>query len=120
MDKIVRKDISEMKEFKKYGDTFKQIRNNPETGWWLYERTTHYELVKGKPYFNPNGEKVLVYPSEGDWGKNAYTVPKCWWADKVIDFILCRKTISPQELYEFKKTLKHPSHSENIKEIREF
>lgn len=117
---IIRKDIKDLKEFKKYGDTFKQIRNNPETGWWLYERPTHYEVVKGKRYKNPDGEVVLIYPSEGDWGTYGYTIPKCWWADEVIDFLMERKSTSAQELYEFKKTLKNAPISPTIKEIREF
>ena len=123
---IVRKDIKDLKEFKKYGDTFKQIRNNPETGWWLYERTPkdggrkHYEVVKGKKYKNPKGEIVLVYPGENDWGTYGYTIPDCWWAEKTIDFIMNRKSTSAQELYEFKKTLKYASISPKVKEIREF
>ena len=117
---IERKDISELKEFKKYGDTFRQIRNNAETGWWLYERATHYEVVKGRKHKNASGEVVYVYPSESEWGQNGYTIPKCWWAEKTIDFILGKKIITPQELYEFKKTLKYAPISSTVKEIREF
>lgn len=120
MEKIFRKDISEMKTFTKYGDVFTQVRNNPDTGWWLYERPTHYEVVKGKKYKNPDGEIVYVYPSENDWGVYGYTIPKCWWAEKTIDFLIGRKTTSAQELYEFKKTLKNTSISPTIQEIREF
>ena len=120
MDKIFRKDISEMKTFKKYGEVFTQIKNNPETGWWLYERPTHYEVVKGKPYTNPSGEKVFVYPSDNDWGIYGYTIPKCWWAQETIDFIMGRKSTSAQELHDFKKTLKSPLLSPTIREIREF
>ena len=120
MEKIFRKDISEIKTFKKYGEVFTQIKNNPETGWWLYDRGDCYEVVKGKPKKNPNGEIVLVYPSDSDWGKYGYTVPKCWWAQETIDFIMGRKSTSAQELYEFKKTLKYAPISPNIKEIREF
>lgn len=120
MKKIVGRDISELKEFTKYGDTFKQIRNNPETGWWLYERETHYEVVKGKRYINPTGEVVYLYPSDCDWGNLGYTIPKCWWAEKVIEFLMGRKTTSAQELYEFKKTLRNPVSSPKEREIRQF
>lgn len=126
MEKPFRKDISELKEFKKYGDTFRQVRNNPDTGWWLYERTNeeyktkHYEVVKGKKYVNPDNSVVYVYPSENDWGQYGYTIPKSWWAQKTIDFIMGRKTISAQEMYEFKKTLKKPVSSYTMSEIREF
>lgn len=115
-----RKDISELKEFRKYGDTFKQIKNNPETGWWLYERETHYEVVKGKKYVNPDNSVVYVYPSENDWGVYGYTIPKCWWAEKTINFIMGRKTTSAQEMYEFKKALKKPVSSHTKSEIRQF
>ena len=125
MEKIFRKDISEVKTFTKYDDTLTQIKNNPETGWWLYERVSNYgiklyEVVKGKKYTNPDGSVVYVYPSESDWGQYGYIIPKCWWAQEAIDFIMSRKTISAEELYEFKKTLKHDPISSNIKEIREF
>lgn len=118
--KIFKKDISELKEFKKYGDTFKQIRNNPQTGWWLYERETHYEVVKGKKYVNPDGSVVLGYPSESDWGVYGYTIPKCRWAEKTINFIMGKKTISAQEMYEFKKTLKNTTGSPKKSKKREF
>lgn len=126
MERTFRKDISELKTFTKYGDVFTQIRNNPETGWWLYERTPkdggrkHFEVVKGRRHKNPDDSVVLVYPSADDWGIYGYTIPDCWWADETIDFIMGRKTTSAQELYEFKKTLKNASISPNIKEIREF
>lgn len=112
---IIRKDIKDLKEFNKYGDTFKQIRNNPETGWWLYERTNnefghqHYEVVKGIKHTNPDGKIVYVYPSDRDWGTYGYTICKCSWADKVIDFLMGRKTTYAQELFDFKKTLKYAS-----------
>ena len=120
MEKPFRKDISELKEFSKYGDTFKQIRNNPDTGWWLYERETHYEVVKGMKYTNPDGSVVYVYPSEKDWGTYGYTIPKCWWAKPTINFIMKRNTISAQEMYEFKKILKYTPGYIGIAKIREF
>lgn len=126
MKEIYSTDISEMKTFTKFGDIFTQIRNNPETGWWLYERTPkdggrkHYEVVKGKKHKNPDDNVVFAYPSNEDWGIYGYTIPDCWWAEKTIDFIMNRKTTSAQELYEFKKTLKYVPISPKVKEIREF
>ena len=123
--KIFSKDISELKTFKKFGEVFTQVRNNPETGWWLYERvskygTKSYEVVKGKKHKNPNNTIVHVYPSNEDWGTYGYTIPDCWWAEETIDFIMGRNTITAQEMYEFKKTLKHTPISPKVKEIREF
>ena len=122
MKEIFSTDISEMKTFTKFGDVFRQIRNNPETGWYLYERTPRkrYEVVKGKKHKNPDDNVVFAYPSNEDWGTYGYTIPDCWWAEKTIDFIMNRKTISAQELYEFKKTLKYAPISPKVKEIREF
>lgn len=123
---VFARDISELKEFKKYGDTFKQIRNNPDTGWWLYERTNdeyktrHFEVVKGIKRTNPDGNVVFSYPGESQWGVYGYTIPDCWWAQETIDFIMGRKTISAQELFEFKKTLKNAPISITVGEIREF
>lgn len=116
MEKPFRKDISEVKTFEKYGDVFTQVSYNPETGWYLYERVnkedhdrSHYEVVRGKRYVNPDGKAVMVYPGERDWGTYGYTVMKTKWSEKIIDFIMSAKTHSAQEMYEFKKTLKTPS-----------
>lgn len=103
--KVFRKDISEMKEFTKYGDTFKQIRHNPETGWWLYDRGNSYEVVKGKKYKNPDGNYVYVYPCDEDWGTYGYTVYKGWPGELMVDFLMSAKCRTPQEIYDFKKEL---------------
>jgi hypothetical protein len=103
------KDISEMKEFEKYGDLFRQVRHNPETGWWLYRRGTSYEVVKGVKHKNPDGTIVRTYPGSETWGTYGYTVCDCSWAEAVIDFIMSAPSRTAQELYEFKKTLKTPA-----------
>lgn len=119
-------DISEMKTFTKFGDVFTQIKNNPETGWWLYERTPkdggrkHYEVVKGKKHKNPDDSVVLTYPSNEEWGSYGYTIPDCWWAQEVIDFLMNRKTTTAEELSNYKKILKYAPISRGVKEIREF
>lgn len=124
--KIFVKDIGELKEFEKHGDTFKQIRHNADTGWWLYERTNkehkskHYEVVKGVKYSNPDGNVVFMYPGDSQWGLYGYTIPDFWWAQKTIDFIMGKKTISAQELFEFKRTLKMPASCLRVSEIRQF
>lgn len=106
---VALKDISEMKEFEKYGDLFRQVRHNPETGWYLYDRGTSYEVVKGVKRKNPDGTIVHAYPSSESWGTYGYTVPRCSWADAVIEFIMSAPSRSAQEIYEFKKTLKPPA-----------
>lgn len=102
---IIYKDINEVKTFEKYGDVFTQIKHNPETGWYLYDRGTSYEVVKGKKVKNQDGSTVFIYPSSNDWGNYGYTVPKSSWADKIIDFIMTANTRTAQEIYDFKKTL---------------
>lgn len=103
--RIERKDISKESSFVKNGVTYTQIRRVPETGWYLYDRGSSYEVVRLKKYRNPDGNDVLVYPSDEDWGKSAYTVLKNKHAEKLIQFIMAAKTRSAQEIYEFKKTL---------------
>lgn len=105
MVNIKRKDIGKEKSFTKNGITYVQTRHNPETGWYLYDRGTTYEVVKLKKYRNPDGEEVLVYPSDEDWGHYGYTVMKNRHAEKLIDFLMSAKSRSPQEIYEFKKGL---------------
>lgn len=112
MIQIVRKDISEVKTFEKYGDAFTQVKHNEETGWWLYERVNketgkkHYEVVRGKKYKNPDGNIVFCYPSDEDWGTYGYTIPDNRYAEKVIDFLMGAKTRTPQEIQDFKRTIK--------------
>lgn len=113
---IIRKDIRNVKTFKKYGEVFTQIRSNPETGWWLYERKNAYEVVRLKKFRNYDGSVVYTYPTENDWGIFGYTVNKNIWADKIIEFIMGAKNRTPQELYDFKMSLS----TGNKKEIKEF
>lgn len=107
--RIIAKDISEMKEFTKYGDTFRQIRNNPETGWWLYERrgkdNRSYEVVKGVKHKNPDGTIVYIYPSTEHWGKYGYTIMENKYSALLIDFIMSARLRSAEEIWEFKKTI---------------
>ena len=110
MKQIYSKDISQLKEFVRYGEPFHQVRHNPETGWWLYERGENsYEVVKGKKHINPDGQVVYTYPPEADWGTYGYTIIKCWWAEQMIDFLMSAPKRSPEEIYEFKKGLKLPN-----------
>lgn len=111
MVKIELKDIGEMKTFEKYGDTFKQMRNNSETGWWLYERTNnetgrqHYEVVRGVKRKNPDGTTVYAYPSSEMWGTYGYSIMKNWYAEKLIDYIMEAKSRTAQEIHDFKSSL---------------
>jgi hypothetical protein len=109
MKEMFAKDISEMKEFTKYGDTFRQIRNNPETGWWLYERrgkgNRSYEVVKGKKFTNPDGTTVRCYPSSNDWGNYGYTIMENKYSALLIDFIMSARSRSAEEMWEFKKSI---------------
>lgn len=111
--KIFSKDISEEKTFEKFGDIFTQIRNNPETGWWLYKRVRkdnpskiHYEVVKGVKRKNPDGTIVYSYPNSERWEIYGYTVDNNRYADRIIEFLMGATSRSAQEIYEFKKTLK--------------
>ena len=82
MDRIARKDISEKKEFKYDGHSFKMVEDYGNH-IYLFHRTGEspmgsfldlgYELVIGKPHKNPDGKIVYVYPSSSDWGKYGWT-----------------------------------------------
>ena len=127
MERLQLKDISETKTFEKYGDIFTQVRHNPETGWYLYERVkkdapdcSHYEVVKGAKHTNPDGSVVYAYPSSERWGTNGYTIVKNWYAAELIDFLMGRKSTSAEELRNFKNNLKYPSISRNVSRRRIF
>ena len=105
MIRPTRKDIKDLKTFEKFGDTFEQVRSNPETGWYLYDRGNHYEVVRGKRYVNPDGSIVYTYPGSEDWGRYGYTVYKNRFAEKLINFLMGAKTRTAEELFEFKNTL---------------
>lgn len=67
--KIFAKDISELKEFEKYGATFTCIDYNPTHNTYLYERSDGgYEIVKPRKRKNPDGNFVYVYPSSDQFG----------------------------------------------------
>ena len=108
---IIRKDIKDMKAFEKFGDLFTQIGNNPETGWYLYERVNkesgkkHYEVVKGKKHKNPDGSIVYAFPSTELWGTYGYSIDDNRYSQKLIEFLMESKSRTPQEIYDFKKAL---------------
>lgn len=88
--KIYRKDISEKKEFKFYGDTlkFKEIFPN---GIYLYERfnwkgyPNGYELVRPVPKKNPDGNIVQTYPSSEEFGMYGLFFPHTLSREKLIE-----------------------------------
>lgn len=76
------------KEFKKYGDDFKQIEKKDD--WYIYIRShqsvdnpsetiSHYEVVRAikRTGSLPNGKaraSAWGYPSESAWGIHGFTV----------------------------------------------
>lgn len=86
MKEIIYKDISELKEFKKFGDLFKQVESFGDN-IYLYSRENvdpncesigvyAYELVRGVPHKNPDGQIVISYPGSGLWGAYGKTIWK--------------------------------------------
>lgn len=72
-------DIRTLKEFKKYGDTFKQVEDFGDN-IFLYSRENEdskgvyvFELVRGVPLKNPDGSIVYTYPSSSEWGRYGFT-----------------------------------------------
>ena len=112
--KIKLTDISELKTFDKYNCTFTQMKHNPQTGWYLYKRESNtgykqYEVVKGKKCKDEDGSIVYTYPNSESWGKYGYTIDDNWFAEQLIDFIMSAKKRTPEEIYQFKKTLNYVS-----------
>lgn len=70
MKEIYKTDISELKEFEKYGETFTFLQHNT----YLYKRTNKetgkvsYEVIKPVKRKNPDGATVYCYPSESSFG----------------------------------------------------
>lgn len=71
---IFRTPIQELKEFRKYGETFRFVDYNEEQNTYLYERVDDdgkvvcYEVVSPSKAKNPDGGIIEVYPSENMFG----------------------------------------------------
>lgn len=72
MEKIFVKDISELKEFRKFDEFFKQVKNYGKNVY-LYERVCGYELIKAPAHKNPDGTIIHRYPYNEEWGKYGFT-----------------------------------------------
>lgn len=112
MNEIKYRDISEVKTFEKYGDIFTQVRNNPETGWWLYKRVNkedptriHYEVVKGHKQKLSGNKEVFTYPSTSEWGDKGFTIDNNKYAEAIINYLMERPTTTPEERHRFKMSL---------------
>lgn len=86
MGEIIYKDISELKEFKKFGDVYKQVECFGDN-IYLYSRENVdpdcesngvyvYELVRGVPHKNRDGQIVISYPGSRLWGAYGKTIWK--------------------------------------------
>lgn len=75
------KDISEMTEFVKEGETFKLYEYVEEYKKYIYQRFNKngrmigWEVIKPKRYVNPGGEIVYTYPSTSDFGHYGWFLP---------------------------------------------
>lgn len=65
-------DIRTLKEFKKYGETFTQVKDYGNNVY-LYERWRGFELIKAVKRKNPDGSIVYTYPSSSEWGRYGFT-----------------------------------------------
>lgn len=93
MKEIFIKDISELKEFDKFGDEFKVVEEfgnhiylykrvfGPSRSFWCYE------LVKGKKHKNPDKEVVYSYPSSDLWGQYGFTLYSNTSREKIEDLV---------------------------------
>lgn len=60
--------LQEKREFKKYGENFKFVEFNEETGLYLYKRDSGWEVFKPLKRKQPDGSMVEIYPTEEDFG----------------------------------------------------
>ena len=86
MKKIFKKDISGLKEFRKFGDLFTQVESFGDN-IYLYDRGSCYELVKGRKSKNPDESIVYVYPSSEDFGTYGYTMMKNYSRDFILRYV---------------------------------
>lgn len=98
------KDISELDEFRKYGETFKLIKKVDSTKTFLFERDKCYEIVRAKKFTNPDGSVVWVYPSSEQWGAYGLTVSKKEDM-KLIDLLMSDKDWTPEHRDEIVRSL---------------
>lgn len=88
MKKIFYTPIEEKDEFGKYGDTFKFVTKNENTGLYLYQRTgkdNGWEVIKPKRVTQPDGTEVYVYPSAEDFGQYGLCFNSKEWAYKCLE-----------------------------------
>lgn len=91
MEKIIRKDISEKKEFDRIGYHYIQVLADDEKHVYLYKLEMpgipylQYELVKGKKCKNPDGSIIYTYPCDEDFGNFGWYI--CGRPEKVLSDI---------------------------------
>lgn len=107
MERLTRKDILEIEDFTKKGDTFIKIRENRDLKRVAWKRTSpqgriSYEVWIGIKYTNPDGSIVYGAPSTEHWGKYGFTVDNNRMAEDLIDFLLTSEDVSITARREFK------------------
>lgn len=87
--------IQEKKEFGSNGAKYYQLKYNSQNGLYLYEvkeigydnhdnpkDVISFEVVKGVPFTQPDGEKVLTYPCAEQFGIYGWAFNSREWAEK--------------------------------------
>lgn len=119
MKELFYTDISELKEFKKWGDVFTLERTEPTTGRQLWKRvgdSVNYEVIIPVKHKNPDGSIVHTYPSTEQWGVKGFSVPSNMYAEAIIEFLLTSPDLSPQARHEHRLKLYNEWKSKQPKE----
>lgn len=110
MKEILITDISEIKDFVKYGDTFTKVRDDQDKHRQVWKRTSKgghisYEVWIGKKHKNPDGSIMYLAPCSSDFGLYGFAVMDNKYAQPYIDFLMTSDDLSPEARYNFKKSL---------------
>lgn len=97
---IIKKDISTLQSFNKYGREYSKIWSNDEQHLYVFKVTktynredgsqlvvTDYEVVKGMKVKNPDGSIVYAYPNTESFGTYGYFIngfPSCYAKERIV------------------------------------
>lgn len=96
MLEVQKTDISKIYSFRKYGSRFLRRSYNEKTGVYVFERWAEdengkeylqcLEVVKGKPFTNPDGTKGFSYPGAEAFGTYGKCVDINCYTDRMVDY----------------------------------
>lgn len=78
MGNIKRKDINEYNEYNSHGYSFIKVYADDKNHIYVFKEINtnhnHYEVLKGKAYIQPDGNKIYCRGCDEDWGQYGWTI----------------------------------------------